>query len=139
MNYEVVCRDNKSIITFPLNDHMTEMLRVTSGGQVMFNYQQWELNTATDLFFRTLAQQVPELCTSFIPDLNEQLTTCTAEKKDLTLDLAFMRTNYEKVVHTNQALAQKTTGVEALFCLGVGAFLGCVITAWIMSRIYDRG
>lgn len=137
MKYETVCTANKSIVTFPKNGQLTEMLRVTDGGQVVFNYQQWEINTATDLFFRTLAVQSPELCKIVLPELNDKLKTCETEAFTLAKDVTFWKKNHELLTHTNANLSRTTSGAGAMLWLSLGVIIGSLVTAWVVSRLRD--
>ncbi len=137
MKYETVCTANSSIVAFPKNGQLTEMLRVTDGGQVLFNYRVWEINTATDLFFRTLAVQSPELCRTVLPDLNAKLKACEADHETLTHDVTFWRNNNALLMHTNENLSRTTSGAGAMLWLALGVIVGSLVTAWVVSHLRD--
>ncbi len=135
VGFEKICTGSSSVLTFPKNGQQTEMLRVTDQGQVLFNYRVWDVGSATDLYFRALAAEAPELCKAVLPEFSDKLKACETSRADFEKQTDFWKTNHQLLMHTNENLSRTTSGTGALLWLAAGVYIGAFVTAWVFNRV----
>jgi hypothetical protein len=136
---EKLCLGNDSILTFPgRGGHPTELIRVTSHGQVLFNYKDWQINTATDLLFRSIAEEAPDLCAPFAEQQNKALAQCKASLETREVVQADLKAQVVKLTIMNQTLAENMTRGDAVFWLFMGMIMGAVIGSFMSVYIVNH-
>lgn len=135
---EKLCTETASVLTFPKGNQLTELLRVTNHGQVIFNYKDWHINSATDLLFRAIADEAPALCAPYAQEQNKQLAQCKSKVESIQVMKDDYKAQTVQLTAMNQALAENITRGDALFWLFMGMVMGSILaslmTAYIMHQ-----
>lgn len=130
MKPEIVRINGDKILTIPKEfDGQTrkiELLRVTEDGQILFNYKDWSVNTATDSFFRSFAKDLPQMCKEpWEKDLNQ----CHEKVEQMSETVTHLKGQRETLIEKQGLQA------EIMGALLVGVVLGSIISVLVYDRV----